>query len=135
MNTSDQTLAYTLARLGMGVNLLIHGAVRLPKLSGFANHITGQFEKTVLPAAMVKPYAYAVPFVELGVGILLILGLFTRHTLVAASLLMISLIFGTCLLENWGNAGSQMVYLAYLAALLAFRDRYNQLSLDHKRGS
>ena len=119
----------------MGVNMLIHGAVRMPKLSGFANHITGQFEKTVLPNALVTPYAYTVPFVELGVGILLILGLLTRQTLVVASLLMISLIFGSCLIENWANAGSQMVYLAYLSVLLVFRANYNQLSLDHKRSS
>lgn len=135
MNISDQTLAYTLARLGMGINMLIHGLVRLPKLSGFVGHISGQFEKTLLPGPLVQAYAYAIPIVELGVGIFLLLGLFTRQTLVVTALLMISLIFGTCLIENWSNAGSQMVYLAYITLLLAFRENYNQLSLDQKRAS
>ncbi|MFC5050567.1 DoxX family membrane protein [Rubritalea spongiae] len=134
MKTSDQTLAYTLARIGMGINMLVHGLVRLPKLNGFVDYITGQFEKTALPSLMVKPYAYAVPFVELGIGVLLILGLLTRQTLVVAMFLMLSLIFGTCLLENWANAGSQMVYLAYFAVLLGLRTAYNQQSLDERLG-
>ncbi|MGJ8657132.1 MAG: DoxX family protein [Akkermansiaceae bacterium] len=134
MKASDQTIAYTLARIGMGVNFAVHGLVRLPKLEGFANYMTGNFEKTILPSALVKPYAYGLPIIELILGILMILGLFTRKAFIASALVMISLIFGTCMLENWATAGSQMVYLAYITVLLALREKYNELSLDDRKG-
>lgn len=135
MKTTDQTLAYTLARVGMGINLTIHGIVRIPKLNTFADHITSQFENSYLPSILVKPYAYVLPFAELIIGALMLIGLFTRQTLVAASILIISLILGSCIIENWGNAGSQMVYLAYITTLLALRQNHNQLSLDHRRNN
>ncbi|BDS06883.1 hypothetical protein NT6N_19230 [Oceaniferula spumae] len=133
MKPTDQSLSYTLARLGMGVNLAAHGLVRLPKLSEFSAWMVGLFEKSSLPTFLVKPYSYVLPIAELIVGILLILGLYTRQTLTIGSLMIISLIFGSCMIENWSAAGSQMIYLAYITALLAFREKYNNLSIDAKR--
>lgn len=133
MKFSDQTLAYSLARIGMGVNLALHGLVRIPKLDQFSAWMVGSFEKSWLPEIMVSQFAHVLPFAELILGFLLLLGLFTRKAIIASAIMIIVLIFGSCLIENWSAAGSQMIYLAYLAGLLVFREGYNQISLDHRK--
>ncbi|MGE9267070.1 MAG: MauE/DoxX family redox-associated membrane protein [Verrucomicrobiales bacterium] len=129
---SDRTLAYTLARVGLGVNLACHGAVRIPKLESFAKWMTGLFADSWLPAFLVTPFAWLLPFVELALGLAILLGWQSRRVLAGASALMVMLIFGSCLIENWSAAGSQMIYLAFSALLLAFREAGNGCSLDEK---
>jgi uncharacterized membrane protein YphA (DoxX/SURF4 family) len=71
-----------------------------------------EFAAAPLPPALVGAYATALPFVEGGIGLLLVLGLFTRPALVAAMLVIMSLIFGSSLLEKWSLVGDQMLYWA-----------------------
>lgn len=130
MVTQDTALAYALARIGMGINLAIHGVVRIPKLNSFAEWMTHSFEKTWLPSPLVHSFAYILPFLELTIGLLLLLGFLTRYALVAGSITLITLIFGSCLIENWSAAGTQMIYLAYLATLLALREKFNLIATD-----
>ncbi|MFD3001555.1 DoxX family protein [Pontibacter toksunensis] len=130
MNTSS--LSYLLARLPIALSMFGHGLVRLPKLNEFSNSMVGQFESTWLPTALVSPFSYVLPFLEFTVGVLLILGLFTRTALVVGALLMLALIFGSSLLENWSSIATQMFYGVYFAGLLFFEDSYNHYSLDHK---
>jgi thiosulfate dehydrogenase [quinone] large subunit len=42
---------------------------------------------------------------------------------------MLSLLFGTCLIENWEAVPSQLIHLAFFAVLLNFADA-NSYSLD-----
>ena len=49
----DKALAHGLARLGLGVNIALHGFVRLPNLSGFAADMQKQFAETFLPGPLV----------------------------------------------------------------------------------
>lgn len=60
---------------------------------------------------------YVIPPLELLLGVLILIGWNTKWSLVLASLLMCSLIFGMCLLEKWEIVGIQMVYMVcyYLA--------------------
>jgi uncharacterized membrane protein YphA (DoxX/SURF4 family) len=44
---------------------------------------------------VVRFFAVSLPFLEAGVGLLLIIGLWTRGALVAGGLLMAALVFGT----------------------------------------
>jgi thiosulfate dehydrogenase [quinone] large subunit len=129
----SQRLAFLLARLGIGMSFFGHGLVRLPKLSGFATHMIAPFEKSMLPEALVTPFAYALPFAEFAVGLLLLLGLFTKQALVAGAIVMILLIFGTTAIEQWQNLDSQLVHLAFCAILLAFADQYNSMTLDRTK--
>ncbi|HEY8964919.1 MAG TPA: hypothetical protein VIM58_00645, partial [Candidatus Methylacidiphilales bacterium] len=85
-----------------------------------------------LPGSWVHASGYGIAFGEAAVGLLLILGLGLRPALVAGALLMIVLLFGTALIENWNTAGTQLVYLAYYAALLATL-RHDGWSLDSLR--
>ena len=115
-------LAYFLARITLGINFFIHGLVRLPKMESFANGVVKGFENTMLPEILVLPVAYAIPIVELILGLFLILGLLTRKTLTAAAFLIIFLIAGSAFKENWGAVGTQMLYALYIFFLLFFQE-------------
>ena len=121
MNTTelDKALAHSLARLGLGVDIALHGFVRLPDLSGFAAGMQKQFAETFLPGSLVYATGYCIAIGETIIGTLLVLGLWVRPALTSGSLLMILLLAGTSLLQNWSVAGLQLGYLAFYAAVLA----------------
>lgn len=118
MNRKAASKAYAVFRFVTGVNFLMHGLVRLPKMQGFAEHVVGMFTDTILPSGLVTAYAYAVPVIEVAVGLLLILGLFTQVALIAGGLLMATFVFGIAMLENWQTVGTQMVYAIVFYLLL-----------------
>lgn len=124
--------SYVLARLAIGISLFGHGLVRLPKLSGFSAWMVSLFEQSMLPLVIVLPFSYALPVFEFGVGLLIILGLFTRQALYAGGIVMLSLMFGTTMIENWDALPSQLIHVAFLSVLLHFADS-NSLALDQLR--
>lgn len=119
---TDRALAFCLLRLLLGVNFFGHGFIRL--LHGdaaFAAGMVHQLSATPLPAPFVNAFGRAVPFVEIILGTLLILGLLTRPVLIAGMLFLCCLMLGVTLHEDWATAGGQLVYGLVFAALLAFR--------------
>lgn len=120
---------YLMARLPIAVSMIGHGLDRIPKLLVFRDHIVDQFSKSILPLKLIGPFATALPFVELGIGILLLLGLFTRLACVVGLIAMLALIFGSCLLEQWDNVLSQMLYSLYYV-MLYYYAFYNRYSFD-----
>ncbi|HXB07217.1 MAG TPA: DoxX family membrane protein [Puia sp.] len=129
---SSARTAFLLARLGIGMSFFGHGLVRLPKLSTFATHMAVPFRHSILPESLVTLLAYILPFLEFGIGLLLLLGLFTKQALIAGAVIMILLIFGTTAIEQWQNLDSQFLHLAFFAGLLPFVDQYNIYALDKK---
>jgi thiosulfate dehydrogenase (quinone) large subunit len=131
MKYSDAVIAYGILRLSFGVNIMLHGVSRL--LAGhaaFLNYLNHYFEKTpLIPAGFNEMFAYALPPVETTLGVLLLLGLATRFTLIAGGLVMATLVFGTNLAQDWNVAGLQLIYCFLYYYLLAHRD-LNALSLD-----
>ena len=85
--------------------------------------------KAPLPKWILAPFAAALPWAEATIGLLLLLGLFTRFALVAGSLEMIVLMAGITLAQNWEVAGIQLIYCAIYFVLLTHRGR-NFYSLD-----
>jgi thiosulfate dehydrogenase [quinone] large subunit len=81
---------------------------------------------TPLPPSLALATGYVVPCVELVIGILLLLGLFTRAALTFALLLMLVLMFGIGLKQDWNVAGSQLLYGLILAILLYGRHHYDR---------
>lgn len=114
------TTVFLLLRLAIGASMFGHGLVRLPRLQAFSQWMTGSFEKSLLPKALVTPFSYALPIAEFAVGLLLLLGLWTKPALVAGGLMMVMLIAGTALIENWEALPSQLVHAAFFAVLLQF---------------
>ncbi|MDB4900915.1 MAG: hypothetical protein JWQ63_196 [Mucilaginibacter sp.] len=120
---------YLLARLPMGMSFLGHGFIRLTKLTTFSHGMVGQFSKSFLPEQFVSAFSYSLPFLEFITGLLLLLGLFTRFSIVLGVVLILSLIAGSSIIEQWNNIFIQMIYGAYLAVLFYFTN-YNGISID-----
>lgn len=124
--------AYVALRLALGLNMFLHGATRIPDLGGFASGIVGEFKGTILPAAFVEAFATVLPFLEATVGLLLLLGLFRKQALLLGVAIMLCLIFGTGLQQNWGTIATQMHYVIYFGLLLVFLS-YDRYALDLPR--
>ena len=122
-------LAYLMLRLVAGVSLFGHGLVRLPKLAGFSQWMTSTFAKSMLPQILVTPFSYVLPIAEFTIGLLLILGLFSSKAILAGIIVMLLLILGTCMIENWEALPSQIVHALVLILLLQFMVS-NNISLD-----
>ncbi len=125
----DRTLAYLMLRSTLGLSILMHGVVRLPHLRVFADGLVKVFAETPLPAAMVRPFAVSLVFVETIAGLLILLGLWTRWSLLLGALTMAALVFGTALRSDWNTLAIQMLYAFIYAALIATRE-YNTYSVD-----
>lgn len=125
-------LTYLLLRLLAGISLFGHGLVRLPKLDAFSTWMLGRFHQSMLPEALVKPFSYALPFAELLIGFLLLVGLFTHTALVAGGGVMVLLIFGSSLIEDWGAIPAQLIHGLFLVILLQYIEA-NNYSIDSKR--
>jgi len=135
MNGSKQKsieLAYLILRLSIGINMFLHGVMRIPKIDAFSAGIVERFSDTILSETIVSGFAYSLPYVELIIGLLLIIGLFTSQTLLAGALLIAVLIFGSALQEKWGLISSQMLY-SILFFMLSFLIEYNKYSIDRIR--
>jgi thiosulfate dehydrogenase (quinone) large subunit len=125
----DRKLAYAMLRFTLGLSILMHGLVRLPHLGAFADSTAKLFMETPLPAFSVRLFALSLAFVETAVGLLILLGLWTRLALLLGALTMAALVFGTALRSDWNTLAIQMLYALIYAALIATRE-YNQYSLD-----
>jgi thiosulfate dehydrogenase (quinone) large subunit len=126
----DAALGYLFLRTTLGLNIFMHGLTRL--LAGpaaFAETLVQLFHGTPLPSGMVGAFAYALPWLEAVIGLLLLLGAATRLALCAGALLIFVLTFGTALRQDWQVAALQLFYAAVYAALLAFRG-HNAFSVD-----
>lgn len=128
---SNDQLAFFVARIAIGVNLLIHGLVRISKLTSFAEGLTNGFAETWLPAFLVEPFAYILPFIEFILGIGLLIGFKTRAAAVVSTFLMTLLIFGSGLKEDWAAVGTQMIYVIFFFLLIKNLD-HNCIAVDSK---
>lgn len=125
----NNTTSFLILRLAIGASMFGHGLVRLPKLDKFSGWMVTSFENAMLPVSLVKPFSYALPIAEFLIGLLLIIGLFTRQSLIAGSIVMIMLILGATLIENWEALVSQLIHVAIFALLLNYIT-YNSCALD-----
>jgi thiosulfate dehydrogenase (quinone) large subunit len=126
----DAVLGYTVLRLALGVDIAMHGISRfIVGLQRFAEPTIREFAHTVLPAALVTPMVYTIPFIETIAGTLILVGLWTRYALLLNALLMLILISGTCIRQDWMVLSTQVPY-PIIIALLLFLRRYNIVSLD-----
>jgi len=128
----DPALAHGLARVALGLNVAMHGYTRSPNLAGFANGMVKQFAATLLPSPLVYVTGCGIAIGEAVIGTLLVLGLLCRPALVLGTLLMLLLIFGSTLIQQWDIVSVQMIDVAFYTGLLA-TVRYDRFSLDGLR--
>ena len=125
----DIILAYTFLRIVLGVNFFNHGFTRMGNIPGFAQSMVDMFQGTFVPEVLVRVPAMLVPIVELIGGALVTLGLATQAALVTLFGLIIVLMYGVTLIQNWDAAGSQLIYCLVLFILIA-ANSFNTFSLD-----
>jgi thiosulfate dehydrogenase [quinone] large subunit len=132
----DYVLAFFTLRLALGINELMHGVTRVfmgAGLTGFLDFTQNQFKDAPLPVWQVRSFATVVPICELAIGVLLILGLWTRWALAFAALLMVGIIFGTAMRGDWQIVFLQMFYSFLYSLMLVWR-RYDDWSVDAMMG-
>jgi len=78
-------------RIGLGVIFIISGAGKLPELAAFVDQVE---EANILPHALARFYGTALPYVEIVIGALLILGLLSRFAAGIGGLAALSFIIG-----------------------------------------
>ena len=126
--TAEQRQAYLLLRVLTGLDFFMHGFARIftgTHLAGFAQGMVKFMAPTPMPPALALASGYAIPCVELLVGTLLLVGVFTRAALTLAFLLMLALMFGVTLKQDWNSASVQLTYGLVLGILLFARVRYD----------
>jgi thiosulfate dehydrogenase [quinone] large subunit len=121
--------AYALLRITFGVVFLFNGVGKL--MGGVGNFVGGMNQRFAgkLPAILVMPFSYTLPFAELLLGALIVFGLFTRLSLVLTGLLLAALTFGTVMLADFGTVAHNTQYALVNFVLLWLVD-LNRYSLD-----
>jgi len=126
---NNREVAYGLTRVTYGVIFLFYGIGKfMGGLSNFVGGMNQQFSGK-LPAAMVMPFAYFIPFAETISGALILLGLFTRVGLTLSGLLLLGLTFGVVMLGQAPTVAHNLQYVLLNFVLLWFVDM-NRYSVD-----
>ena len=130
-SSSNAAIAYGILRLSFGANILLHGLSRIlngrPAFLAYLNHY---FEHShLIPQSSLPLFGAVLPWVETLLGLLLVLGLFSRFTLIAGALVMTALVIGTNLAQDWLVSGLQLIYCFLYYYLLLHLDQ-NLYSVD-----
>ena len=126
---NNRNIAYALTRITYGVIFLFYGIGKIRGgVSNFVGGMNQQFSGK-LPAAMVMPFAYFIPFAETISGALILLGLFTRIGLTLSGLLLMGLTFGVVILGQAPTVAHNLQYVLLNFLLLWLVD-LNRYSVD-----
>lgn len=122
-------VAYALLRITYGVIFLFFGIGKF--MMGISNFVGGTSQQFAgkLPAVMVVPFAYVIPFAETLLGVLIVFGLLTRIVLTLSGLLLLGLTFGVVILGQGQLAANNLIY-AFVNFLLLWLVDSNRYSLD-----
>ena len=130
--SKHRELAYALLRLNLGIVFLFAGIGKFRGgLGNFAGGMLQQFSGK-LPAVLVEPFAYTLPFAETTLGALILLGLFTPAALTLSGLLLAALTFGTVMSGDFPTVAHNVQYGLVNFVLLWLAD-LNRFSIDHLR--
>jgi len=122
-------VAYALLRVTLGLIFLFYGIGKfMGGISNFVGGMNQQFSGK-LPAVMVMPFAYFIPFAETISGALILLGLFTRAGLTLSGVLLVGLTFGLVMLGQAQTVAHNLQYVLVNFVLLWLVD-LNGFSLD-----
>ena len=94
-------------------------------LASFAQGMVKSMASVPLPPTLVLATGFIVPPMELLIGLLLLAGIGVRIALIAAFLLMMVLMFGITMKQDWNVAGQQLQYGLVLGVLLFMRGHYD----------
>ena len=126
-------IGYFCFRILVGVNLFFHGFMRVwTGVSAWEVPQAAAFTDTFLPMPLVHLSLYSIPYIEVTLGALIILGLLTRWALIGGLTLMLLLLVGHLVRQFWSGAHTVMHYGLYYWILLALLGQ-NWMALDNRR--
>lgn len=128
-----EALGALLLRLALGSALFFFGLSKFlgeGGVLGAARGITDMFKTTYLPSMLVSPLAHLIPFAEVVLGLLLVLGLMTRAALLGSGLLLVLLTAGVAVLGKPDVAANNLIYVGLIAAAMWLASKDNRYSLD-----
>src|SRR5213079_1310279 len=126
---NNRRIAYALTRITYGLIFLFYGIGKfMGGISNFVGGMNQQFSGK-LPAVMVMPFAYFIPFAETISGALILLGLFTRAGLTLSGVLLVGLTFGVVMLGQAQTVAHNLQYVLVNFLLLWLVD-LNRYSVD-----
>jgi thiosulfate dehydrogenase (quinone) large subunit len=132
--TNHRSVAYSLMRATFGIVFLFFGITKFTRgLSTFAGGMQERFAGK-LPMLIVMSFGYSLPFIEVLVGTLILLGLFNPISLLVSGLLLITLTFGMVILGDTPTVANNLIYVLINFALLYLAE-YNLYSVDRLRGA
>jgi thiosulfate dehydrogenase [quinone] large subunit len=119
-----------LLRMPVGLVFLFAGINKLRDLTKFAEGMRKQFAETFLSGPLLEAFLFVLPWAELAVGALVVVGLFTRPALVATGLLLVVLIFGLAVAGRYETVAQNTLYVLVIAFALRTAES-NMFSLDY----
>ena len=126
--------AYALVRATLGIVFLFNGINKvLGGVGSFSENLRSSFSETMLPDPMVSAFGMLLPGLEIALGALLILGLFTSQVLVATGALLMVLTFGTVIQATDPSVVAHNVFYVFLVGVLLFLESSNAFALDRLR--
>jgi thiosulfate dehydrogenase [quinone] large subunit len=126
---NNREVAYALLRATLGVIFVTTAVVKfIMGVGAFAAALEQSFAGK-LPMFLVSPFGYALPFAEVSVGALLILGLLNRFALILAGLLLMALTFGKTAASDSATVAGNLSYALVIFVLLWLSD-HNGYSID-----
>ena len=102
-------------------------------ISAWAAGAVSAYDTTYMPRMLVTPFVYALPYVELMLGVLLIIGLYTRASLALASIVFVGITMGTVVKGDYNAATNGAIYVM-LSVFSYLLSRWNTFSLDVSLG-
>ena len=133
---SDLELAYAFFRFSMGVVIFFHGAMRM--ITGVGPWVVKEMPLFVgnplLPMWFVVGFLWVLPTIEVVLGTLTMIGLYTRWALLSGAVLMLILVFGNLTRQDWGTVGNELHYILYYALMIAGQ-KYNRFALDRRKAA
>ena len=129
------SLVTLLVRISLGVTLFFWGLIKFigpGGYSGFVGWIVASFKDTWLPGFLLTPFAYLVPWAEVGLGLLLLIGLLTRYSLFLTGLYLTALCFGQVVLGKPDVVAHNLIYII-LVAMGIWASEQDRFSLDRFR--
>jgi thiosulfate dehydrogenase [quinone] large subunit len=131
MRINDRSLAYALLRIALGINFAGHGLIRIHNgVAAFAQTTAEHLAKSPLPPGLTLAFSYAIPFFEAVLGVTLILGVFTRISLVCSAIFIMVLTIGVTANQQWDVASQQLLY-SVVFFLLLYLIEHNSLAMDN----
>ena len=120
-------------RLALGGMLLLYGIAKFKMgIATFAAESSVMFGETIIPVALAKGFLSATPVIEVVLGALILLGLYTRHAALLAAFLFAIFIVG---LTSTGSSNfitmmsANFIYI--FAAFILAHMHHSKWSLDH----